>query len=155
MRVIRIIVTLIILTVITGCTKVNIEVISRTTDPKVFYSTKKPVKTPFDEPEPTVIPGIPLSQRELDDFFRFLTDVENRGFLLCLYDTHRDIDLQTVLQEGAGIKSEIDSKEMAFLKVQGFSNDYRPVMKIKKSDIITFMKDKTGMPFVKNKHMSF
>ena len=54
------------------------------------------------------------------------------------YDTHREIDLPTVLLEGAGIKSEIDSKEMAFLKVQGFSNDYRPVMKIKKSDIIIY-----------------
>ena len=95
-----------------------------------------------------------LNDEELQAFTDYINegdDYANYGFLLSVYDTPADIDLNQLFYNGAGIAeqplSEDEAKE--YLAVTGQEEIYTDITRIEPEKMDAFLQEKTGLTYEK------
>lgn len=93
--------------------------------------------------------GRKLTDAELEKFEEWIHRTDNYGFLLSVYDTPADIDLNEVLYCGAGIAQEQAAEEEieAYLHACGWDEVYTDFEKLTTEQIDAFLQKKTGLSY--------
>lgn len=95
-----------------------------------------------------------LTEEELQQFSDYVNQSENYGFLMSVYDTPADIDLDELFYSGAGMDTErVDDEEIAaYLKETGDEELYTGLTRLTGLQIDTFLQEKTGLSYSQMKH---
>lgn len=95
-----------------------------------------------------------LTEEELQQFSDYVSQNENYGFLLSVYDTPADIVLDELFYSGAGMDTErVDDEEIAaYLKETGDEELYTGLTRLTGLQIDTFLQEKTGISYSQMKH---
>lgn len=95
-----------------------------------------------------------LTEQELQQFSDYVNQNENYGFLMSVYDTPADIDLDELFYSGAGIETErADDEEIAaYLKETGYEELYTDFTHLTSLQIDTFLQEKTGLSYSQMNH---
>lgn len=99
-----------------------------------------------------------LTEAELQAFTDYINEGDNRGnygFLLSVYDTPADIDLNEVFFSGAGIGGERalnEEEEQAYLAATGQEEVYTAVVWIEAEKMDAFLQEKTGLTYEEMNH---
>lgn len=90
-----------------------------------------------------------LTEEELQQFSDYVSQNENYGFLLSVYDTPADIVLDELFYSGAGMDTErVDDEEIAaYLKETGDEELYTGLTRLTGLQIDTFLQEKTGLSY--------
>ncbi len=93
--------------------------------------------------------GRELTAEELQAFGEYLSRGSNYGFLLSVYDTPADVNLDEVFYSGAGISTyEISEEEKQdYLDAVGQEEIYTDFEKITAASINDFLMEKTGLTY--------
>lgn len=95
-----------------------------------------------------------LTEEELQAFTDYINEGDNYGFLLSVYDTPADIDLNQVFYNGAGIAEkplgEDEAKE--YLAVTGQEEIYTDITRIEPEKMEAFLLEKTGLTYEEMNH---
>lgn len=94
-------------------------------------------------------PGRQLSNGELQVFTDWIGRSDNYGFLLSVYDTPAEIDLDEIFYCGAGIEqNEVTEEEVeAYLQACGWDEIYTDFEKLTTEQIDAFLQKKTGLSY--------
>lgn len=94
-----------------------------------------------------------LTAEELQAFTDYINEKENYGFLLSVYDTPAEVDLDQVFYSGAGIAAAPLSEEEAqeYLAVTGQEEIYTDVTRIEAAKLDEFLLEKTGLTYAEMK----
>lgn len=95
-----------------------------------------------------------LTEEELQQFSDYVSQNENYGFLLSVYDTPADIVLDELFYSGAGMDTErVDDEEIAaYLKETGDEELYTDLTRLTGLQIDTFLQEKTGLSYSQMNH---
>ena len=90
-----------------------------------------------------------LTEEELQQFSDYVSQNENYGFLLSVYDTPADVVLDELFYSGAGMDTErVDDEEIAaYLKETGDEELYTDLTRLTGLQIDTFLQEKTGLSY--------
>ena len=90
-----------------------------------------------------------LTEEELQQFSDYVSQNENYGFLLSVYDTPADIVLDELFYSGAGMDTErVDDEEIAaYLKETGDEELYTDLTRLTGLQIDTFLQEKVGLSY--------
>lgn len=90
-----------------------------------------------------------LTEEELQQFSDYVSQNENYGFLLSVYDTPADIVLDELFYSGAGMDTErVDDEEIAaYLKETGDEELYTDLTRLTGLQTDTFLQEKTGLSY--------
>lgn len=93
--------------------------------------------------------GRKLTVEELQKFDEWIGRTDNYGFLLSVYDTPADANLDEIFYCGAGIEQEQASEEEieAYLLACGWDEIYTDFEKLTAQQIDVFLQKKTGLPY--------
>lgn len=93
--------------------------------------------------------GRALTAKELQLFDELIQKSGNYGFLLSVYDTPADADLNEIFYNGLGAKQEeiTEEEEQAYLKAIGQSELYTDFNKITATQLNDFLLEKTGLSY--------
>lgn len=84
-----------------------------------------------------------LTEEELQQFSDYVNQNENYGFLMSVYDTPADINLDELFYSGAGIETEraADEEIAAYLKETGYEELYTDFTHLTSLQIDTFLQE--------------
>ncbi|MDE5908973.1 MAG: hypothetical protein K2H52_09590 [Lachnospiraceae bacterium] len=93
--------------------------------------------------------GRQLSNEELQAFTSWIGRSDNYGFLLSIYDTPAEVDLDEIFYCGAGIEqNEVTEEEIeAYLHACGWDEIYTDFEKLTTEQIDAFLQKKTGLSY--------
>ncbi len=98
-----------------------------------------------------------LTEEELQAFTDYINEGDgwgNYGFLLSVYDTPADINLNEVFYSGAGIAAKPMSEEeqKEYLAVSGAEEIYTDVVRLEAAKLDEFLLEKTGLSYEEMNH---
>lgn len=102
--------------------------------------------------------GRRLTAEELQKFDEWIGRADNYGFLLSVYDTPADADLDEIFYCGAGIGQEQATEEEieAYLQACGWDEIYTDFEKLTTQQIDTFLQNKIGLSYEQmNSHLKW
>ena len=86
-----------------------------------------------------------VETEELEEIEGFLNDIENNGFLMSEYNNPNEIDLSSVIYNGAGKSQTLTEKQEEEYKTKvGKERIYLNITSLKKDDIEKLFLEKTG-----------
>lgn len=112
-----------------------------------------------NEPEQTAdSPSRELTQEEIAFFDEYLSTSGNWGFLLSVYASPEDIDLNELFYSGAGLSGWTLTEEEAadFIEASGGAEIYTDVVHLTTPQIDAFLLERTGLSYVQmNKQLDW